>query len=266
MLCIGIKLSEALSEEENYGEKFETKVSSLIKKLMNSKYVNNTPKLHKKLARIDRTLSDPIIEPESDNVTEKEIVSTTESSTTSTTTTTTATTSSTTTSTTTTTTTTTTSVHPVFNEVLLTKINKENTDHIESSTKYPLWDPINSKGKPKTRPPYIISFTPYTTPTPLPNRPEWNKDDWLNYFKGNHPNFWFQKHLQEQIKTKFNDTVQEAFRQEAMKEENELKENGEEESQFDYENWKSWSPEEWIRWSNSKEYKEKYLNVLNPYR
>ena len=262
MLCIGIKLSEALSEEENYGEKFETKVSSLIKKLMNSKYVNNAPKLHKKLARIDRTLSDPIIEPEPDNVTENDSATTTESSTTSTTTTTTATTSSTTTSTPTTTT----SVHPVFNEVLLTKINKENTDHIESSTKYPLWDPINSKGKPKTRPPYIISFTPYTTPTPLPNRPEWNKDDWLNYFKGNHPNFWFQKHLQEQIKTKFNDTVQEAFRQEAIKEENELKENGEEESQFDYENWKSWSPEEWIRWSNSKEYKEKYLNVLNPYR
>ena len=83
MLCIGIKLSEALSEEENYGEKFETKVSSLIKKLMNSKYVNNAPKLHKKLARIDRTLSDPIIEPEPDNATEKENATIAESSTTS---------------------------------------------------------------------------------------------------------------------------------------------------------------------------------------
>ena len=39
-----------------------------------------------------------------------------------------------------------------------------------------------------------------------------------------------------------------------------------EKTEFDYENWKSWTPEQWIKWSNSKEYKEKYLNVLNPYK
>ena len=39
-----------------------------------------------------------------------------------------------------------------------------------------------------------------------------------------------------------------------------------EKSEFDYEDWKSWTPEKWIKWSNSKEYKEKYLNVLNPYK
>ena len=43
-------------------------------------------------------------------------------------------------------------------------------------------------------------------------------------------------------------------------------EDGEVKGEFDYENWKSWTPEEWIKWSNSKEYKDKYLNVLNPYK
>ena len=44
-----------------------------------------------------------------------------------------------------------------------------------------------------------------------------------------------------------------------------FEEEDEKESEFDYENWKSWSSEEWIRWANSKEYKEKYLNPLNAY-
>ena len=42
-----------------------------------------------------------------------------------------------------------------------------------------------------------VSFTPYTTPTPLPNRPDWKKADWLNYFKTNHPNFWFLNELKK---------------------------------------------------------------------
>ena len=36
-------------------------------------------------------------------------------------------------------------------------------------------------------------------------------------------------------------------------------------SEFDYSNWKNWSPDEWVRWSASKEYKESFLNPLNPY-
>ena len=40
-----------------------------------------------------------------------------------------------------------------------------------------------------------IAWTPYTTPTPLPNRPDWNATDWKNYFTGNHPNFWFKEKL-----------------------------------------------------------------------
>ena len=40
----------------------------------------------------------------------------------------------------------------------------------------------------------------------------------------------------------------------------------EEKSEFNYEDWKSWTPEQWIEWSNSKEYKEKYLNPLNAYK
>ena len=123
------------------------------------------------------------------------------------------------------------------------------------TTPYPLWDPLSAKGKIVTRPPYIISFTPYTTPTPLPKRPDWTKDDWLAYFKENHPNFWFQKQLQMKVAQKQNETVAAAA---AEKEKNSTK--------FDYANWKSWSPETWLQWSNSKEYKDKYLNVLNPYR
>ena len=69
--------------------------------------------------------------------------------------------------------------------------------------------------------------------------------------------FRFQKQLQQKIKDNiYNGTIPAGI----------LFEEDEKESAFDYENWKSWSPEEWIRWSNSKEYKDKYLNVLNAYR
>ena len=45
------------SEEEEKAPNFERKVSGLIQKLMNSKYVR-TPKLQRRLARIDETLND----------------------------------------------------------------------------------------------------------------------------------------------------------------------------------------------------------------
>ena len=68
----------------------------------------------------------------------------------------------------------------------------------------------------------------------------------------------FQKQLQQKIKDNiYNGTIPAGIL---------FEEEDDKESEFDYENWKSWSPEEWIRWSNSKEYKEKYLNVLNAYR
>ena len=111
---------------------------------------------------------------------------------------------------------------------------------------------MSAAGKPKTRAPYVISFTPYTTPTPLPKRPDWKPKDWLEYFKTNHPNFWFQEQMRKKILAKLNGTLP--------------KPQWQKESEFDYENWKSWTPETWIKWANSKEYKDKYLNVLNPYK
>ena len=268
LILLFIFLCSSVFSQENNDSKFGSKVSTLIKKLMNSPYMNK-PKLQKRLARIDKTLSseenDSII-PISDGNTEKDSVNKTlssvkeydsvmnkilssletkstnfnsenitltpfESEIT----------------------TTEQEVLPVNNEVLLTKINKNSQieENMETSTKYPLWDPLSVEGKLRTRAPYIISFTPYTTPTPLPNRPDWKKDDWLKYFKDNHPNFWYQKHLQEKIKKKLNGTLP-------------IPEK-DDKSEFDYENWKSWSSEEWIRWANSKEYKEKYLNPLNAY-
>ena len=47
-----------------------------------------------------------------------------------------------------------------------------------------------------------IAWTPYTTPTPLPDRPNWNSTDWFNYFKGNHPNFWFKEKLKKEALAK----------------------------------------------------------------
>ena len=54
-----------------------------------------------------------------------------------------------------------------------------------------------------------MSFTPYTTPTPLPNRPNWNKTDWVEYFADNHPNIWFREQ-QEKKKTLNKDNSSEA--------------------------------------------------------
>ena len=84
------------------------------------------------------------------------------------------------------------------------KVDNPHCHKVQSSTKHPLWSPLSAYGKPSTRPPYLISFTPYTTPTPLPNRPNWKNEDWLDYFKENHPNFWFQKQLKEKVIRKLN--------------------------------------------------------------
>lgn len=43
------------------------------------------------------------------------------------------------------------------------------------------------------------------------------------------------------------------------------KNNSTTKSEFDYSNWKNWTPAEWLKWSNSKEYKDNYLNRRNPY-
>ena len=48
---------EKKNSEEEKAPNFERKVSGLIQKLMNSKYVR-TPKLQRRLARIDETLND----------------------------------------------------------------------------------------------------------------------------------------------------------------------------------------------------------------
>ena len=37
----------------------------------------------------------------------------------------------------------------------------------------------------------------YSTPTPLPHRPDWNNKQWIDYFKVNHPNFFLLKQIQE---------------------------------------------------------------------
>lgn len=44
---------------------------------------------------------------------------------------------------------------------------------------------------------YILSFTSYTTPTPLPDRPDWTPDEWIAYFEKNHTNFWFLENLRK---------------------------------------------------------------------
>ena len=40
------------------------------------------------------------------------------------------------------------------------------------------------------------------TPTPLPYKPDWSVDEWVEYFKGRHPNFWFQGHMKKKKKKK----------------------------------------------------------------
>ena len=228
---------------------FEGKVSILIQKLMDSKYLmsnNESSLLKERLAKFDKFINASSInvpvKSSLSSKTEDHINRSTTSKPSLTTT---------------------PVITPVNNEVLLTKVKQEVASNgpevAQPSTKHPLWSPLSAAGKPSTRPPYLISFTPYTTPTPLPNRPDWKNEDWLDYFKENHPNFWFQKQLRKKLAEKLNSTmpIPAAVPEEGMPPPS---------SEFDYENWKSWTPEQWIKWSNSKEYKEKYLNVLNPYK
>ena len=56
-VSFGQKEEKKNSEEEGKAPNFQRKVSGLIQKLMNSKYVR-TPKLQRRLARIDETLND----------------------------------------------------------------------------------------------------------------------------------------------------------------------------------------------------------------
>lgn len=35
------------------------------------------------------------------------------------------------------------------------------------------------------------------TPTPLPDRPDWEIKDWVEYFEEKHPNFWFLEQLKK---------------------------------------------------------------------
>ena len=82
LILLFIFLCSSVFSQENNDSKFGSKVSTLIKKLMNSPYMNK-PKLQKRLARIDKTLSseenDSII-PISDGNTEKDSVNKTLSS------------------------------------------------------------------------------------------------------------------------------------------------------------------------------------------
>merc|ERR1711994_306978 len=87
----------------------------------------------------------------------------------------------------------------VDKDILLTIYEHlEEKDNNRSTSSLPPWFPKESDMKTTTKRPYQIAWTPYTTPTPLPNRPDWNATDWKNYFKGNHPNFWFKEKLRKE--------------------------------------------------------------------
>ena len=50
-------------------------------------------------------------------------------------------------------------------------------------------------GDPATNPAPWNEQHKYVTPTPLPYKPDWSVDEWVEYFKGRHPNFWFKEQL-----------------------------------------------------------------------
>ena len=57
-------------------------------------------------------------------------------------------------------------------------------------------------GDPATNPPPWNEQHKYVTPTPLPYKPDWSVDEWVEYFKGRHPNFWFKEQLGKKKKKK----------------------------------------------------------------
>ena len=120
----------------------------------------------------------------------------------------------------------------------------------------------------------------------MPNRPDWNATDWKNYFKGNHPNFWFKEKLRkESIAKREKDKLVE-FLQKQEKQKNQTEEKSSENTRGtdeqqkspitetffkdplkpQPEEWLSWPPEKWIKWSKSDEYAELYANTQNIYR
>ena len=80
-------------------------------------------------------------------------------------------------------------------ESLVNKSSSPNKDITQNII--PLWHPKSAVKRNTTRRPYIISFTPYTTPTPFPVRQNWTSKDWVKYLNKNHPNFWFQNQLKQ---------------------------------------------------------------------
>ena len=57
-------------------------------------------------------------------------------------------------------------------------------------------------GDPATNPAPWNEQHKYVTPTPLPYKPDWSVDEWVEYFKGRHPNFWFKEQLGKKKKKK----------------------------------------------------------------
>ena len=121
-----------------------------------------------------------------------------------------------------------------------------------------------------------IAWTPYTTPTPLPNRPDWNASDWKNYFKGNHPNFWFKEKLMNEKIAKLEKEKLIVFmgqQDEKSEEDQSINDDKPLKSNFfknplrpQPEEWINWPPEKWVEWSESEEYRDLYTSPTNIYR
>ena len=121
-----------------------------------------------------------------------------------------------------------------------------------------------------------IAWTPYTTPTPLPNRPDWNASDWKNYFKGNHPNFWFkEKLMNEKIAKMEKEKLIVFMSQQDEKSEEDQSINDDKPLKSNFfknplrpqpEEWINWPPERWVEWSESEEYRDLYTSPTNIYR
>ena len=145
-----------------------------------------------------------------------------------------------------------------------------------------------------------MSFTPYTTPTPLPNRPDWNKTDWVEYFKGNHPNFWFKEQLEKNKtielekepdkaknisgnsitwlvkKTEENEALINGIKIDITNNETTERDKPDDSTKLPSKffadplnpqpsEWLDWPPEKWLEWSESDEYQKLYKDPKNAY-
>ena len=122
-----------------------------------------------------------------------------------------------------------------------------------------------------------IAWTPYTTPTPLPNRPNWNATDWKKYFTKNHPNFWFKEKLKEEKIAALEKEKLIKFMSQQVEEKNNVNvietADASQGSKFfknplqpQPEEWLNWPPERWVEWSQSEEYRDLYTSPSNIYR